>query len=366
MHQSSMKIRMARRTVGIVAGIAAAALVVACSSPTEPAGDPSAGTATGWDAIVAAAAEEGQATALVVDTPAWQDVQTKLFNETTGLTMNIAASGPNADLETRLVAEFASGNIQTDVMQDTDRGFFTVNADKFVDLSTLGMPNWETYPEASKWQNLCANSKMGVSGITYNKDLLPADKVPNGWEDLLDPYFKDKIVLSNPQPGGYYMQWALMMQDNFGDDFLKGIAAQNPTLDNSSVAAAEKVASGAAVISFMSQADSAAGLIANGAPLQFKLMHDPDIGSNVCVGILKDGPNPNSAAVLLNFLMSAESQSTSCLAGLTVVSPVKAEGCYDVPADFEYPKLDPDTGRYAGMEDEARKAEVLKLLGLGG
>ncbi len=250
--------------------------------------------------------------------------------------MNVAASGPGADMETRLLAEIASGNIQTDIMQDTDRGFFTNNADQFVDLSTLGMPNWDSYPADSKWGTLCANSKMGVSGITYNKDLVPADQVPDSWEDLLDPFWTDKIVLSNPQPGGYYMQWALMMQDNFGDDYLTGIADQHPVLENSSVAAAEKVASGAYLVSFMSQADSAAGLIAQGAPLEFKLMRDPDIGSNVCLGILKDGPNLNAAAVLLNFLMSEESQSTACLAGLTVVSPVNAKGCYEVPSDFKY------------------------------
>ncbi|MEZ3158926.1 extracellular solute-binding protein [Microbacterium sp. BWT-B31] len=319
----------------------------------------------GWDAIVAAAEEEGQANALVTDTPAWQEIQTAMFKENTGLTMNIAASGPNADLETRVLAEIKSGNVQTDLMQDTDRGFYTKNADQFVDLSTLDLPNWDSYPESAKWQNLCVNSKMGVSGITYNTDLVPEDMVPDSWEDLTDPFWKDKIVLSNPQPGGYYMQWALMMREAFGDDFLEAIAAQNPTLDNSSVAAAEKVASGAALISFMSQADSAAGLIAKGAPLKFKLMRGPDIGSNVCVGILKDGPNPNAAAVLLNHLMSEESQSTPCKAGLAVVSPVDAEGCYEVPEDFEYPTLDAETGQYPGLDDEALKAEVLGLLGIG-
>ncbi len=69
MHQSSMKTRLARRTVGIVAGIAAATLVVACAGPTEPTGEPTSGTGDGWDAIVAAAEQEGAANGLFVDTP---------------------------------------------------------------------------------------------------------------------------------------------------------------------------------------------------------------------------------------------------------------------------------------------------------
>jgi iron(III) transport system substrate-binding protein len=358
---SSRKKTLGRSIATVIGGLAIAGLVVSCSAetpePTETAG-------SGWDAVVEAAQAEGGAVALVTDPPAWQDVQTALYNETTGLSFSVAQSGAGADLETRLLAEIESGNIQTDILNDTDLGFYTNHKDDFVDLSTLGMPNYESYPEEAKWQDLCVIYKRSVSGITYNTDLVDEADVPDTWEDLLDPMWKGKIILSNPAPGGYYLQWALQMQDNFGDDFLTGLADQEPSLNNSSVAAAEQVASGAQLISVLSQGDSASGLIANGAPLAFKIIREPDMGANVCFGIPKDAPHPNSAAVLLNFLLSAESQSAPCMEGLVNVSPAGGEGCFELPDGFTYPELDPATGRYAGIGDEERKAEVLALLGI--
>lgn len=365
------KTRLARTIVSVTAGMAAVALLASCSSGAPAvSSSPSASTGTTgttdsqWAAVVAKAKTEGGATALVTDPSDWQDVQSGLALTNTGLRLTIGQSGAGADLETRLLAEIASGNVQTDLINDTDLGFYTAHKDDFYDLSTFGMPNYATYPKTAIWQNTCVIYKQSVSGITYNTQLVPANKVPKTWKDLLDPFWKGKIVLSNPAPGGYYLQWALMMQDAFGDSYLKGIGAQNPALDNSSVSAAAKVAAGADLVSVLSQGDSASALIAKGAPLKFKILRNPDLGANVCFGIPKDAPHPAAAAVLLNMFMSAGSQSATCRAGLVNVSPAKGKGCFDLPSGFTYPKLDATTGEYAGIMDPARKAKVLADLGI--
>lgn len=364
--------RVRRKRVWSLAAPVLVALVSlaigACGSDDDDDDQPATGSASqeggaAWQETLAAAQEEGSATVLVTDTPEWQEVQAETVEETTGVEMAVAASGPNGDLEARLSAEMEAGAPQTDVYQDVDYSFFTRHKDWFVDLSTAGLPNFNSYPPDQTWQNLCVNTKNGVSGVTYNTDLVAEDQVPTSWEDLLDPYWNGKMILSNPAPGGYYMQWALMMRDAFGPDFLEGIAAQEPTLDDSSVSAAEKVASGAAEISVLSQLDSASALVKKGAPVKWIPLRDPDIGSHACVGILKDSPHPEAAKVLLNFLMSEESQSASCNAGVPNVSPVDAEGCHEVPADFKYPVMNPE-GTYEGMHDEAQTSQALEELGI--
>jgi ABC-type Fe3+ transport system substrate-binding protein len=154
------------------------------------------------------------------------------------------------------------------------------------------------------------------------------------------------------------------MKHAFGLKFLKGIAAQQPSLENSSVAAAQDVASGAKALSVLSQIDSPAAAIAQGAPLKWLLIRNPDVGSRGCVGIVKNGPHPHAAAVLLNFLMSTESQGAACQAGVPNISPINAKGCFHLPKTFSFPAVNPKTGLYPGINDKNLIYAVLHALGL--
>ena len=170
--------------------------------------------------------------------------------------------------------------ILTDVYEDVSRQFFTDHADWFVDLSTTGMPNWAKYPDAGKWKNVCADVKWSISGVTYNTQLVTGADIPKTWQDLVNIKWKDKVVLSDPTPGGYYMQWSLMMREKFGVDFLKAVAALNVTLSASSVSAAQQVGSGAKALSFLSQVDSGADVAKAGAPIKFLVIPNPYLGSD--------------------------------------------------------------------------------------
>jgi hypothetical protein len=324
----------------------------------------SSNRAAAWSDIVAAAQNEGAANLMTTETPAWQAAEAVLYNKATGLKFNVTASGSNGVLETRLSAEQAAGAVQEDVYEDVGPSFFYAHPTWFVDLSTVGLPNFATYPKAHVYKNLCVDDKLDLSGVTINTNLVPPSHYPKKWTDLLDPYWKDKIVVSSPAPGGYYMQWALIMKKAFGLKFLNGIRAQNPTFQTSSVAAAQDVASGAKSLSVLSQIDSPAALIAQGAPLKWLLIRNPDVGSLGCVGILKNGPHPNAGRVLLNYLMTAESQGGACQAGVPNISPLNAKGCFPVPKTFVFPQVDPNTGLYPGINNKNLRYRVLHALGL--
>lgn len=346
--------------------LGAATLASACSSSTPAAtatGGAGASASSGWDAIVAAAQKEGSANILTTEIPGWVDAETSAFKSTAGLTMNTLARGANGVLETRLTSEVQANAIQTDVYEDVDRSFFVQHADWFVDLSAANLPNYAAYPQAAKWKAICVDDKWDVSGVTYNTNLVTGSDIPQTWQDLTNPKWAGKVVLSDPSPGGFYLQWAVDMQQNFGDDYLKKIAQLHPTLQASSVAAAQDVASGAAALSFLSQVDSGSDVKAKGGPIGFQILRNPDVGSQACVGILKGSPHPNAAKVLLNFLMSADSQSAACKAGVPNVSPLNATGCFQVPAGWKPPQVN-DQGVFPGMDNATLKTQVLQDLGL--
>ena len=365
-----------RRLHNLLAVPIAAMLVAACgaaatpvptaaptAAPTTAATAAPSPTADPWAAIVAKAKTQPSADALFTEVPGWIETQQNLLKSTTGTTMNLLARGANGVLETRLTAEVQANAILTDVYEDVSRAFFVEHLDWFVDLSTTGMPNWAKYPEAGKWKNVCADVKWSISGVTYNTQLVTGADIPKTWQDLVNIKWKDKVVLSDPTPGGYYTQWSLMMREKFGVDFLKSIAALNVTLSASSVSAAQQVGSGAKALSYLSQVDSGADVAKQGAPIKFLVIPNPYLGSKACVGVLKKGPHPEAGLVALNFLMSPESQSAPCNTGILNVSPVRAPGCYEAPADFAPPQVN-DKGIYPGMDDQALINDTLVQMGL--
>lgn len=348
-----------------IAAIAVSAVVAAAFAASASGNSSEQVTSASWNAVLTQAKTEGSATAIVTDTPQWQTAEEALFKKTYGLNMAVAASGSNGDLETRLAAEEKSGSPQTDIYEDVAPSFFASHKSWFVNLAQAGLPNFSSYPKKYVFGNLCINEKLDVTGFVYNTKLIPSGQVPHTWQQLLNSNFKDKVVLSRPLLGGYYMEWALIMRKAFGPKFLEGIAKLNPILDDSSVSAAEVVASGAATISFPSQVDSASALIKAGAPLKFVLLTNPDVGSAGCVGIVKNGPHPAAAKVLLNMLMTSASQAAACKAGVPLVSPVNAPGCYKIPSSFKFPQFNAQ-GEFSGLNNVALQNQVFKELGITG
>ncbi len=70
-------------------------------------------------------------------------------------------------------------------------------------------------------------TSTNINTIGYNKKLLPEDKVPQNWEDLLNPEFKGKKIIVDIRPLPFAMlvpAWGL----DKTVDFARRLAAQNP------------------------------------------------------------------------------------------------------------------------------------------
>ena len=149
-------------------------------------------------------------------------------------------------------------------------------------------------------------------GILINTTLVPPDKEPKNWNDLLDPYWKGKkIIMDHPgRGGGPGSSWARWMfdQSDFGQSYLEKLKAQEPVLDSgsaapqiNSTARGEYFALLPAYPSYLQQVP--------GAPVKF-IWPEPGTGGGTTslVALIKDAPHPAAARLFMNMTLLPEFQ----------------------------------------------------------
>lgn len=269
-----------------------------------------------------------------------------------------------AELIQRIEAEQAAGGVQADVLQIADKSIWSAHPEWFLDLADVGLENYDAYPDDSKWQGKCIATVIQAGGFVYNTDLVDEAHAPKTWEDLLDPYFKDKLALTDPRASAPYMSWALRMMDEYGVEYLEGIAAQNPVLFDSASPAAQDVAAGAHLVNVQGFASNSSELIEQGAPLTWVPGSDPSTGQVTCTGIFAGTKNLDAAKAYVDFLMTEDAQSAGCT-GIAAGSPLgNIPNCIVLPDGWEASPVDPETGQFEGVDDEALVSQALAALGL--
>ena len=189
-------------------------------------------------------------------------------------------------------------------------------------------------------------------GIVYNTSLV--DEPPASWEDVLDPQFDD--VIQNGDPGVVPGYLALMhvLREEYGDQYLKDLAAMGTTYEASQVSVTQSLAAGAKTLGMTGSFHLTDMLAQEGAPVDFQDM-SPTTGSTLYSFASTEPAHPNAAKLLLNFLMSVEGQ-TAFAAGLS--SPLGADA---VPTSVP---LSDGWQDYSVDDVDAARAEILALLEL--
>ena len=127
--------------------------------------------------------------------------------------------------------EFEAGKLLADVIQ-APLPVLEMLKDKGV-ISDYVSPQAAAYPE---WADKKGIQLFGIEyvGLIYNKELVKPEDVPNRYQDLTDPKWKDKIVMADPSSHATTICWLIGLKENvFASEaewreFLKGLAANNP------------------------------------------------------------------------------------------------------------------------------------------
>ena len=95
-------------------------------------------------------------------------------------------------LMTKIATEVRANNVVADVLEGTGIGELVSGANLALPYVT---PMFEAYPQRYRDPaGLWAATRLSYYSIAYNTRLVPADKVPRTYEDLLDPRWKGKLA----------------------------------------------------------------------------------------------------------------------------------------------------------------------------
>jgi len=144
-----------------------------------------------------------------------------------------------------------------------------------------------------------------------NTTLVPKERAPKTYQDLLDPQWKGKMAWNpNSIAGaiGFVGNILTSMGEQRGTEFLRSLATQRiVNVEASARAILDQVIAGEYAIGLMSFNHHTVISAQKGAPADWLKLEPVPVALD-SAGILKDAPHPNAARLLIEFLTSEDGQ----------------------------------------------------------
>lgn len=283
--------------------LALALTLTSCSGNTASDVERETSSDPAWQSVLDAAYEEGELNlydaASKIQNTRMQDAWEKRYPQ---IKLRITTGG--GELPARVGAELDSGTKGADAFIWSDPTWFQKNQEKLVDLSkTPSADDWDsdywTVPEKA-----AIATRLPWSMIVWN-----TDKFPNGfktYEDLLAPEVSGQLG-SRSQVTTSIAGFLDFMDDEYGDQYMKDLAAQNPKFYTSAVPLMQAVASGEIGVSNVGVPATVIDLQKVGAPLDYTYVN-PGFAFEHAAGAFKDAAHPNAGTLFLNWFLSQEGQ----------------------------------------------------------
>ena len=157
--------------------------------------------------------------------------------------------------------------------------------------------------------------------IVYDPDVLDPSEAPRRWTSLVEPRFKDRVVMADPRfgttrghLGAMSVFWNRTAMPGYFDAWLDGLAENGVRmLPGGNAATVDAVARGEALVGMTDTDDVVAaqrrGLRVAASMPRHGLPGEKNAGTLVipnAAGLVGGGPNPDGATLLLAFLASEE------------------------------------------------------------
>jgi iron(III) transport system substrate-binding protein len=223
------------------------------------------------------------------------------------------------------VADIAMSGIAGNYTELKPRGFVV----PILAPSTLEKGVWRldpatAVPKDRDW--LFINMPVRPS-FFINTSMVRRGEEPKGYQDLLDPKWKGKIVLQHPWSGGTGSGWFRAVYRTLGVDYMKRLAGQVVLFPNVNDSV-DPVVRGQYPVSIAASPERARRVIEEGAPVRYVY---PKEGGHLSVQgleMITNAPHPNAAKLFLHWLYTKEGQSV--YAPKTLAISVRK----DIPQDY--------------------------------
>ncbi len=141
--------------------------------------------------------------------------------------------------------------------------------------------------------------------IAYNTNLVSGADVPKSWEDLLQPKWKGKMTMPRDQIG-WFKVMLKAMGDEKGQAFMKALSKQNIRISKGVSDGVALLAAGEFHMAITRAQHIEIFKHGKGAPVDWVKDLNPMAVHGSPIAIMKHSPNPNSARLFIDFLLSRE------------------------------------------------------------
>jgi len=149
-------------------------------------------------------------------------------------------------------------------------------------------------------------TRTSVAIFAHHAKLVPGDKVPKVFADLLDPFWKGKLAVDT-NPGRFVSLLVERMGWQKAEGYLKNLAQQDLKLHRGRTARMQLILAGEVLGSPDINADNIVEMQEQGAPLEYAIM-DPTLLSLTSVAMPQKPPHPHAAALFYDFILSKDGQ----------------------------------------------------------
>jgi len=247
------------------------------------------------------------------------------------------------DIAQKMSAEVRANNVVADVFEGTGVGEQAVGANLAQPYYT---PAIEAYPDRYRDRaGMWTPTRLSYFSIAYNTKLVPADRVPKTYEDLLDPQWKSKMSWRIGSASGtplFITNLRLAWGEERARAYFEKLKEQKIVNFGSGSARTlvDRVIAGEYPIALNIFAHHPLISKAKGAPVNSQLL-EPVASTAATMGVVRGTKHPHAAMLLIDFILSKEGQE----------SLLDAEYFPADPAVAPAPTLAPVVPKNAGVRE---------------
>ena len=198
----------------------------------------------------------------------------------------------------------------------------TYNADAYVPLTVdqalyLAERKWLTrylspersaFPEQAKdrdgyWTTLYQTGHV----YAYNTRQVNSKDAPRSYDDLLQPKWKDKIMMDEDEDLWYASVLEILGKDK-GQKFMRGLAQQQPVFQGSKTLIMQLLCAGEVALAFPVNFNQANDAKKRGCPSDFVVFEPQTQRPPFVIAMAQNAPHPAAAKLFIDFLLAREPQ----------------------------------------------------------
>lgn len=273
------------------------------------------------------------------------------FQKETGIKVEMFRSGGSAILR-RFQQEIDAGRVAVDVLTHSEppaakalgkKGLFVAFKPK----------NFDKVPDAAKDANgLFVGQRLNMMTHYVRSDKIAAADEPKTWDDLLDPKYKGKLVMTDPSFTSLQVSVVGTMSKARGWGFYEKIRANDVMIVQGNQQVSDALKRGERMIAVGALDSYAADLKKDGHPIKTLYPSDGIFVIPSPTSVIKGSPNPNAAKLFAEFMI-----------GDTAQKIFPADGGYSARIDIAPPQGSPDLKslKILAVDDDYISAETPRI-----